>query len=400
MKKLLIIETEHDGHYLTGYIKYILRSLKKKNIKVFMLLSDKTLKHGKGALKILKDEGVKYHIETIKLISVNKTDFLSLIINQLKLYFLIKKKFYQINEKFKFDHVILTSIQRIDKIISILGSPFGQTNFSAVFLGLKFHLKNFKIKSKSTNHFLSKLLFNRLLNIKTLSKIIVNDYLLKKFVDKKFIKNKEKVLFLHDPKEFNFKINNSAALKKLKIPKNKFVILIYGAIIDSKGVEELLDIYRHYDNNVHCLIVGKQFGLVKNFLKENKFIKQLLHEKKISIFDGWQSEKKEAIFFNASNMIWIGYKNYTFPSGVLYQAVALNKPCIISNNGFINELNKKYKIGYATNINDYKSIINSIEKIKSPENLKILKRNIKKFFKISNPAIWTTKFRNNFLKII
>ena len=27
MKKILIVETEYEGHYLTGYIKYILRSL-------------------------------------------------------------------------------------------------------------------------------------------------------------------------------------------------------------------------------------------------------------------------------------------------------------------------------------------------------------------------------------
>ena len=48
MKKLLIIETEYVGHYLTGYIKYILRSLDKKKIKIYILISKETLKNGKA----------------------------------------------------------------------------------------------------------------------------------------------------------------------------------------------------------------------------------------------------------------------------------------------------------------------------------------------------------------
>ena len=48
MKKLLIIETEYVGHYLTGYIKYVLRALNKKNIQIYLLTSKDAVKHGKG----------------------------------------------------------------------------------------------------------------------------------------------------------------------------------------------------------------------------------------------------------------------------------------------------------------------------------------------------------------
>ena len=49
------------------------------------------MKYGKGALKILKDEGVNYKIKTFKAPIVNKTDIISLILYQIKLYFLIKR---------------------------------------------------------------------------------------------------------------------------------------------------------------------------------------------------------------------------------------------------------------------------------------------------------------------
>lgn len=401
MKKLLIIETEYEGHYLTGYIKYILRAFSGKKVEIFLLISEKTIKYGKGALKILSDEGVNYNIETFKTPTVNKTNFISLLIYQLKLYFLVKREFNQINKRYKFDHVILTSIQRLDKIISILGSPFNNTNFSGVFLGLKFHLREFHIKSNSTNHLLSEYLFKKLLCIRTFSKVIINDYFLKRYILRYKWKNKDKVLFLHDPKEFNFTFRKNYSLKKLGIPKNKFIILVYGAIISSKGVKELLKIYtKKNSKNVHCLIVGKQQSSMKIFLKKDKFIKKLISNNQISIYGNWQSEKEESIFFNASDAIWIGYKDYPFPSGVLYQAVFLKKPSLISNRGFINELNKKYKVGVPIDINNPKSILNAINYIKNSKNKSYLRKNMSEFFKISDSKIWTTTFKNVFQKLI
>ena len=401
MKKLLIIETEYVGHYLTGYIKYILRAIKKKKIKIYLLLSEETLKYGKGALKILKDEKVSFDIKTLPSVKVHQKNFISLSIYQFKLYFLIKKHFRNLNTQEKFDHVILTSIQRIDKAISFLGSPFGLTKFSGIFLGLKFHLNKFKIKSSSTNHFLSRFLFFKLLKIKTLTKILTNDYLLKNYLkDEKWFNNK-KVMFLHDPKEFNFIYSRANALKKLNINSNKFIILVYGAIMDSKGVQELLNIYKHDSENIHCLIVGKQLDNAEKYLKNNPFVKNLKKNNMISIYDEWQNEEKESIFFSAADAIWVGYKNYSFPSGVMYQAACLNKPTILSKQaGFINDLNKKHRIGISCDVNEPLEILKAIKKIKNNKYKLILKKNISQFYQISKPSIWTKKFQNYILNII
>ena len=394
MKNLLIIETEYLGHYLTGYIKYILRGLHEKKVKIHLLVTDKTLKNGGGALRILKNEKTKFYIDTIKYVDVANKNFFSLFFYQFRLYFAIKKKFYELNKNNNFDHIFLTSAQRIDKAISIFGSPFKNTIFSCIFLGLKFHLKMFAIKSTSTNHFLSKLLFYKFLQTKNLFKIITNDYLLEKFVIKKDWKNKSKILSLHDPKEFNYQYNKNYSRKVINVDNDRFVILVYGAIINSKGINELIQLFKVRDSNVHCIIVDKQIGETKNFLKNDKYVQSLKQQKKISLYDGWHSEKKEAIFFSASDAIWIGYKNYSFPSGVLYQAISIKKPCIVSNDGFIHELNKRYKFGVSININNPKAIMKSIDVIK--KNKKNLLINIQKFQKVCKPNIWVDRFRVTF----
>ena len=82
--------------------------------------------------------------------------------------------------------------------------------------------------------------------------------------------------------------------------------------------------------------------------------------------------------FFSSDVIWIGYENYPFPSGVLYQSIAANKPSLISKNGFIYYLNKTYKIGFPVNINNRQELIDTIFKIK--KNKKILRLKIKSKF--------------------
>ena len=394
MKNILIVETEYLGHYLTGYIKYMLRGLHNEKVTIHLMTSDEALIKGRGALRILKKEKTNFSINTIRYISASNKNAFTLLFYQIKLFFLIKKNFYMLYNKIKFDHIFLTSAQRIDKAISIFGSPFKHNKFSCIFLGLKFHLKMFSIKISSSSHFLSKILFYRFLQNKYLFRVITNDYLLEKFVIKKNWKNKRKIISLHDPKEFNYKFKKSYSRKVLNIANDRFVILVYGAIIDTKGISELVQLFKVRNSNVHCIIAGKQIGEVKNFLENDQYVQSLKDKKKLSLYDDWQSERKEAIFFSASDAIWIGYKNYSFPSGVLYQAISMKKPCIVSNDGFINKINKKFKFGATVNINDPKDIINSIDKIVKNKTRYLL--NIKKFQKICKPSIWVEKFRQIF----
>ena len=73
--------------------------------------------------------------------------------------------------------------------------------------------------------------------------------------------------------------------------------MVYGAIIDSKGVIKLLNIFREKINiDIKVIIAGDQFGLTKKYLK-NYFVKNLVKSKKLKIISGWQSENDEAKLF-------------------------------------------------------------------------------------------------------
>ena len=161
MKSVLIIETEYEGHYLTGYIKYILRSFKNKKVGITLLTSSDAKKKAKGAFKILRKENVKFNIETVQNVKNQNCSTLRLLVNQITLYFIIKKKFKSLILLNKFDHIFLTSAQKIDKALAIFGSPFGHIVFTLIFLEVKFHLKSYGISYNSRFNYLSKNSFER-----------------------------------------------------------------------------------------------------------------------------------------------------------------------------------------------------------------------------------------------
>jgi glycosyltransferase involved in cell wall biosynthesis len=388
---ILIIETESVGHYLVGYIKYILRYFHTTKFKIIILTTVEASKH--PSFEILKKENNNIKLEYIEKIALKKKNTIALIFYQVKFYFLVKNKFKILNSKYKFNLVFLNSFERFDKAISFFGTPFQKTQFSGIFLGLKFHLKKYNIFSSGRLDFISEFLFKRLLQFSTLKTILTNDFFLEQYAKKNKFMNYNKINFLHEPKEFNYSFKKSLARKHLNILSECKLLLVYGALIESKGIKELINALLHpnISNNVAVALVGEQSQEIRLFLSSD-VVNNLINSKKLYIFDGWQNEINEAKIFSACDIVWIGYKNYPIPSGVLYQAAVKILPIIASNEGIINYFNKKYKLGYTVDINNTLDIVNKINKICKKRNYQSFAKNIQIFKKNAKPNLWIKKF--------
>jgi hypothetical protein len=85
---ILIIETESVGHYLVGYIKYILRYFHTTKFKIIILTTVEASKH--PSFEILKKENNNIKLEYIEKIALKKKNTIALIFYQVKFYFLVK----------------------------------------------------------------------------------------------------------------------------------------------------------------------------------------------------------------------------------------------------------------------------------------------------------------------
>lgn len=384
--KLLLIEPEYRGHHIALHVNLILEEAIKRNWEVIILTKKNLLESKAYSLfdKKIRKKIKFYFIQEIKF--KNYRNYFYLLYIQWIKYKSITNSLNKIVLFENPDHIYFVTLDHIDKILSILGLHFKRPVISGMLIYSRIYLKNNFI------NLIKKILFLRLLNFNFIKNIFVVDQFFYNFCNNK-IKN-SKIIYTPDPGKIYYKFSKIKSRKKYHLSKNDFVILVYGAIKNSKGIYELLEALNEIKiNNIKVIIAGEQTNDIKLHLK-NKLSKSLIQNNRLIIDRGFKNYKEEAILFAATDVVWVAYNdNFNGSSAVLYQAGSVKKPVITSNKGLIGAINDKYRIGFSVNINDKKTIINRI--FFMHKNKKIVKK-----LGINNFILSKNHSDKNFSKII
>jgi len=362
---ILLIELETKGHHVSSYLRSIVLDLINKRKKIILITSN----------DIKKNAYFSFFEKHTKLIFINKinyprkNNFFSLLTFQFKNYKIIKKKYDQLRKKETIDYIYINTLDFLDKPLSILGSPFGKTKFSGLYLNPKFYIK---YNNLFTNLIKSKLylfLFRKILKINELSNIFIVDPLCVRFLNESKPYNYKKIIAINDlgssNKIKNLKLTKSECRKILKISNSNFVILVYGYIRKNKSLDELLNVINHLKTvkSVKILIVGKRDEYTKKYLKKAIHNDLKLASKIIDI-NRYSDDMFEKIVFKATDLTWTGYtKDFYGSSGVYFLSSINFRPVISSNHGAIGWYSRKYKIGYSIDLTNRKKLINLLNKI-------------------------------------
>jgi hypothetical protein len=396
--KILIIETEIDGHYISLYLKNIVREILSRKIESLTIITKKSAITEEN-YKFFKNKKINiFYIRDIK--KPKKYNFLSLLIYQIRYYFNIKKSFNTISKDKKFDLVYVNTLDHFDKALSIFGSPFKKVNFYGLFNHIRFHLSYFKLERNFLFSYFYEILFRRILKIKYLKNIFVVDDYIKTYLDIQNVDN-NKIIKVNEASNthntFISKKKEIAFRKKYLITKNDFVILVYGAIRKDKGIKYLINsvISNNFNKKIKIIIAGK---CDSKTLYDIKQFQKLSNKSnfEIIIFNYFIDENFQNILFSSSNLVWIGYTRYYGSSGVYYLAGHMKRPVIINNKGTLYNLNKKYKIGVATDVTDSKKVCDNINFIMI-SGLKYYKNNFKQFININKKNIFSKQIADKIL---
>ena len=351
---ILILEPEINGHFTSLYVRNVIKSFKKKKFNITILSTKKILKH--ETLKILKKENVPFTLEFMEELEYPEhKNLYSLIIFQIKNYLKIKKKFKEILTNKKIDHVFITNLEHFDKILGLFGSPFQDVNYSGILVNPKHHQTEYGFSKKNYRFLFLKYIFKFMVKDKKLKYIMINDYLFYEYVKKKLIKYKEKFLYFDEPAHLSKKINKITAKKNLNITQKSFVILVYGALRESKCILELVEIVKKIEKkkNIKIILAGKQNYEIKKLLNK-KSIKEMILSKEIIVYDYFISSDLESELFYAADSVWVVYKNTPMgSSGVFYLSNLANIPIITNSEGLIGWYNKRYILGPIIDLNKY-----------------------------------------------
>ena len=396
--KILIIETEIDGHYISLYLKNIVREILSRKIESLTIITKKSVIADEN-YKFFKNKKINiFYIRDIK--KPKKYNFLSMLIYQLRYYFNIKKSFNTISKNKKFDLVYVNTLDHFDKALSIFGSPFKKVNFYGLFNHIRFHLSYFKLERNFLFSYFYEILFRRILKIKYLKNIFVVDDYIKTYLDIQNVDN-NKIIKVNEASNthntFISKKKEIAFRKKYLLTKNDFVILVYGAIRKDKGIKYLINsvISNNFNKKIKIIIAGKCDSKTLNDIKQFQKLSNKSNFE-IIVFNYFIDENFQNILFSASNLVWIGYTRYYGSSGVYYLAGHMKRPVIINNKGTLYNLNKKYKIGVATDVTDSKKVCDNINFIMI-SGLKYYKNNFKQFININKKNIFSKKITDKIL---
>lgn len=145
-------------------------------------------------------------------------------------------------------------------------------------------------------------------------------------------------------KKFKFnRLNRYSKRKKLKIPKNDFVFLYLGRLNKDKGVIDLINAFKTFQNS-YLILVGPI---------ENNNIKKLIKENKKIIYSGKTSRPEK--WFSVADIFCLPSYREGFGSTVI-EAASCNLPTLGSNIYGISDAIIKNETGFFHKVGDIKDI--------------------------------------------
>jgi glycosyltransferase involved in cell wall biosynthesis len=148
--------------------------------------------------------------------------------------------------------------------------------------------------------------------------------------------------------------NNCRSL--LNIPKNKFVIVCVGNLVELKGHKYLFDAIKKLSNkNIICYIIGEgnNRGSLERYVTS-------LHLSDQIIFCGWKDHRDIPLWLNASDLFVLPSLNEGNPT-VMFESLAVGLPFIGTRVGGIPEIITSSDYGYVVNLRDSDDLVEKIE---------------------------------------
>ncbi|MFW8602430.1 glycosyltransferase [Desulfobacterota bacterium M19] len=362
--KLAIFEPEGGGHRMVLYVRHIAREALQNGWQLQLFTSQRAIES--PAFQLVADE-CKGRLETLVIPHVDFPSTNPSTINLLKYQYcqfrVFSSAYQQLMSSAMPDFVYLTNLDYCDKIISLLGSPFGNMPFGGLYLAPKFHHRRMRVLSPaSRQEWLSEKLFHRLVKVPTMRVLNVIDEPLSDFVSIEKRQGYEKVQYVPDAAFIEGVTSRQEARRFLGIAEGQFAVLVYGALSSRKGVSSLLDAVAVIESSMDVVVIlaGKQDAGTQQLLSQH----QANHLRKVGSLvelPGFLDDADEYRAFRAADAVWLGYIGFYGMSGVLLQAGRMGLPVIACKQGLIGWLTRKYKLGELVDPRQLQQVVSSIK---------------------------------------
>jgi glycosyltransferase involved in cell wall biosynthesis len=242
---------------------------------------------------------------------------------------------------------------------------------SGIYFRPTFHYKHFSNNAISFKEGLKiyweKLVLSRVLKNSKLYTLFSLDPFVTKYVNPD-VKH-SKLVYLPDPVELHQESNTALQnlREQLGIEPNRKLFLIFGALTERKGINQLLDalalLSPDFCEQLAVVMIGEASASYRQHIEAR--IQDLVQHHPIQIVRHYQFIPEEDVqkYFQTADVVLAPYQQHVGMSGILIQAAAAQKPVLSSDYGLMGELVKQYQLGLAVNSTQPRAIAEGIQEI-------------------------------------
>lgn len=362
--KVMLVEPSGSGHHMALYVRHVVRKLKEEACEVSLLTTRSAVAHPSFRLLNADLKNVELHfLPELPLIS--DCSSLSLLLQQMKSWLIVRREFAQIVARKKFDIVYVPTVDWVAKAIEMFGSPFKNVPFVVLYMAPTHHRLPMGLGPAGRQDWLYDRLFRRLLRIRTLRKVLVIDEVFFDFCKLNYGVLSEKVKYVPDFGEIRGQGSREQCRVLLGIPNEVLVLLVYGSLTKRKGIVQLLEAISNpaVPHEFIVLLAGKASEDMQAIL-ESPSVQILKANGRLILRIGFHDDADEYRVFMASNFVWLGYASGFYgSSGVLYQAVSVGLPVLATEQGLIGRIVRKHQLGVTVDPNSTESVLNGLMEV-------------------------------------
>lgn len=346
-RKVLLIEPSASGHHMTLYLLNVVRALVKEGVEIILLTTRRAVSDPAFDLvnRELPSNAKIFYFEISGGTSAPfaRTLISSQVFNWSRLRRAAKKIVY--NERP--DVAYIPTFDWVAKATEVLGSPLGDLPFVVLYMTPKHHRYETGLAGRSRADFLYDRLFRRLLQFRSIEKVLVIDEIFYKFALDRYGRIGDKLAFAPDFGNVCPRKTRSHARRRLGIANDEIVLLVYGSLNLRKGIRELLSALKFIDpsSKLTVLLAGRETAYVKRILEMPEF-STLKRKRRVVTRLKFHTLEDEGEVFSASDAVWVAYVgNFFGSSGVFHQAIGFGLPVIASYAGLVGRLVERYQLG-------------------------------------------------------
>jgi len=347
--RILIIEPHANGHH-SSYLRWLVQAADRRRWDVVIATTADSLSHPTFSALPAEFANIRFHsMQGLNDINLQASHSLQLLRREWSYWKSIERAVHEIRMVTPLDFIVLPYVDYCFYALALLGTPFRGIPWCGISMRLSI---NGTGSAASTSMPWKWRMARRILGDSNLKALFVINPSVKDMPQSWYTPMlRSRVRYLPDPAEHAGGSSRHESRIALGISDRTVTILVFGSIDERKGIDALLgSLATERDLDDYTVILaGKQSESMRAQMHAPVCV-QLRSQSRLIVLDRFVSSAEQGDLFAAADVVWVGYRNHVYMSGVLVLAGRATLPVIGTSSGEIGKLIEEHGIGVTARI--------------------------------------------------